>query len=240
MLTRSKFNEWTVLASDADPNARRIFEKFITKNFDGMTVTPLTAGPRRTGPVYKIEFAGKKYVLKSDLRQRHRTDYLVQSFFRGSNAFRLLQSMEKALEKSPNERGVARVFLAADLRDRFIGRIVFQCFVLMEFVDGREVGTIPDGIKTYGNECARILRWMHANKMVHGDAHPGNFMVENGTGTVRAIDISGKKPTRGQMAFDRIRLEKQFGIKNEIRDLPFYLMRFHLAWRKFWQSFKKH
>ena len=237
MLTRSKHKEWTVLSSDADPAARRIFEKFIDGDTADMRVTSLKAGGR-TGPVYEIEFDGKKYVLKHDLRQRHRFDYLVQSFFRGSNAFRLLRKLERALEKSPGERGVARVFLAADKRDPVIGRIVFQCFVLMEFVDGEEVGNIPGGIEKYAPEVARIVHWMHDNEMVHGDVHEGNFMVEKSTGTVRAMDVSGKKPSRGQKALDRIRLEKVFGIKDEEHDPAEFFVRLRLRLRKFFHRLR--
>ena len=232
MLTRSKHKEWTVLSSDADPAARRIFEKFIDGDTADMHVKTLKAGGD-TGPVYEIEFGGKKYVLKIDLRQRHRRDYLVQSFFRGSNAFRLLRKMERALEKSPGERGIARVFLAADKRDPVIGRIVFQSCVLMEFIDGKEIAQIPGGAETYGGECLRILHWMHDNGMVHGDVHPGNFMIENATGTVRAMDISGKAPTRGQKAFDIVHFEEKFGVPADRHNLSYFLVRLGLKYRRF-------
>ena len=46
-----------------------------------------------------VEYGGKKYILKLDKRDRHRFDYLVQSFFLGSNAFRLLKTLHRAAKR---------------------------------------------------------------------------------------------------------------------------------------------
>lgn len=214
---------------DAEIPAPEIFERFVDGNLEPGSVTRLSNG--RTGIVYKIEFRGKTYVLKHDKRERHRFDYLMQSFFRGSNAFRLLKSLSAALEHPlPVGCGVAKIYLVADRRRCF--RFVLESFVLMEFVEGREVGAIPDGVKRYGNACERIVRWLHENGIVHGDVHEDNFIANEKNNTVYAIDISGKKPTGAQFAFDRIRLEECFGIKNEQEDFSTFLTKFHIAWRE--------
>ncbi len=221
MLTEYKHNNWRVLMTDRDPAVAELFNKFLdggAKVF-GDACTALKNG--RTGPVYKIEFRGKKYVLKHDLRKRHRFDNLVSSFFRGSNSFRLLTSFEKAMESDVywiREGGrklpVAEVFLVADRR---CCHCVLESFILMEFVEGQAVCEIPDGIQRYGKECALGIAWLHGHGMVHGDVNRENFLVDS-TGTVRAIDLSGKPPTAVHKADDRFWLEKQLGVKNEIWD----------------------
>lgn len=213
MLTQLHYKNLKVLVSDYDVNALPLFRKFIEGALSCAKVELLSNGP--TGPVYKIEFEGRKYVLKHDLRKRHRFDFLVQSLIRGSNAFRLLRSLEKASEKTPEETGFARVFLVADRR--LFGRVVLESFILMEFVEGLLVSTIPDGIVRYKNECVRIVRWLHENNIVHGDVHPGNFIVDAQTQRVKVIDIAGKYPTELQKAFDCIRTEEKFGVE-KIRD----------------------
>ncbi|MCD8299296.1 MAG: hypothetical protein LUD39_06040 [Opitutae bacterium] len=174
--------------------------------------------------------------MKHDLRKRHRFDYLVQSFFRGSNSFRLLRGLAAAFEKSPQERGAVHVYLAADRRKL---RCVLESYVLMEFIDGKCIDEIVGGISRYAGECARIVRWLHTNKMVHGDIHAGNFKVESGTGDVRAFDLAGKVPSKIAMANDRIWLEKIFGVKNEVRDVAYYVECFRIGWREFWQRVKR-
>lgn len=102
--------------------------------------------------------------------------------------------------------------------------------MLMEYVRGREVYAIPDGRERYGKRCAEIVRRLHANDLVHGDVHLRNFMVEDATNKVRVIDISGKRATPYQRAFDKIRVEEHFGIR---LDKGFWekLVRKHLAMR---------
>lgn len=58
--------------------------------------------------------------------------------------------------------------------------------------------------------------------MVSGDPHRGNFIIENGE--VRIIDLSGKRASAQRKAKDRIDLERHYGIKNEIKDLGYYLL----------------
>ncbi len=231
MLTRYKHGKWTVLYSDEDANCRKIFEDFVSGKKDGYQLLADT----RTGSVYSIELSGKKYILKQDLRKRHRFDYMVQSFFRGSNSFRLVRGLSRAFEKDPKERCAVHVYLAADRR-RF--RCVLESYIVMEFIDGVDVDQIPDGIARYGKECARIVDWLHTHKMVHGDIHAGNFRVENGTGTVRAFDLAGKVASKIAMANDRIWLEQIFGIKNEKKDLAYYIECFRIGWRDFFHRLK--
>ena len=223
MLKRFMIGEWTCLASDADANAPVLFEKFLSGALPKESVALLSDGI--TGEVFKIEFAGKKYVLKRDRKRKHRFEKLVTSFFAGSNAFRLLRGLHRAASDSPDARGgFAEVYLAADRRK---WRFVLESFVLMEFVEGTGVGSLPDGLARYGNACARIIRTLHAYGVIHGDVHPWNFIVSPDGGRVAAIDISGKE----------LRVEERLGVKTEWGGGRFWrrLVRAHLQLRK-WKN----
>ena len=129
MLKQFMIGEWTCLASDADANAPVLFEKFLSGALPKESVALLSDGI--TGEVFKIEFAGKKYVLKRDRKRKHRFEKLVTSFFAGSNAFRLLRGLHcrvnlirfHAIPDSPlhgaNEREMLR------LRDFLTGHGLF-------------------------------------------------------------------------------------------------------------------
>lgn len=229
MIYRCRIDGWKVLFSDEDKDAKAVFEKFLSlRNADG-TVALVASG--RTGPVYKITYGnGRTYILKHDLRKRHRFDYLVQSFFRGSNAFRLLKSFAAARARHPEFHNVADVLLVADRR-RF--HCVLESFILMEFVEGKSLEEIPRGCEIYRGEVASIVSWLHENGMAHGDVHAGNFIKEDGTGTIRAIDLSGKPPTPIVRASDRIRLEEKFGVPNTKKDWGFYYCKAFFSWRGF-------
>lgn len=229
MLKQFMIDGWTCLASDADANAPVLFEKFLNGKLPSESVALLSDGV--TGKVFKIEFAGKKYVLKHDGKRVRRFEKLVKSFFAGSAAFRLLRGLHRAAADSPEARGgFAEVYLVADRRK---GRFVLESFVLMEFVEGTPVGSIPDGLARYGNACARIVRTLHAYGIIHGDVHPWNFIATPDGGRVAAIDISGKNATRYQLALDEIRVEERLGVKSDGGN-GFWrrLVRAHLRLRK--------
>lgn len=242
MLSEYRHGDWLALVSDRDGNARALFDRFLDGGAAAFGADCRTLKDGETGPVYAIDFAGKRYVLKHDLRKRHRFDYLVQSFVRGSNAFRLLRSLDAALAKTSGKNStgrracpagtpppVAEVFLVADRR-RF--RCVLESFVLMEFVEGEPVGRDPARVARFGSACADVVAWLHAHGMVHGDVNGENFLVTP-AGTVRAIDLSGKKPSARKRAEDRIWLEALLGVKNEVRDSGWRLVRLKSAFREF-------
>ncbi|SPX20213.1 lipopolysaccharide core biosynthesis protein [Escherichia coli] len=66
--------------------------------------------------------------------------------------------------------------------------------------------------------------------------HRGNFIIKNGE--VRIIDLSGKRASAQRKAKDRIDLERHYGIKNEIRDLGYYLLVYRKKMRNFMRRLK--
>lgn len=176
-----------------------------------------------------VEYRGKKYLFKLDKRDRHRVDYLLQSFFLGSNAMRLMRTLHRAFRSGFD--GAAKIFLVADKR---CCGCVLHSFYLQEYVEGHDLQeTSEDFYKRYSKEAAGIIRELHKFGCTHGDAHRGNFILEESSGHLKTIDVGGKIPSPPQMATDRMRLEKEWGVKNEIFDWGYYWVRLHKAWRHF-------
>ena len=94
--------------------------------------------------------------------------------------------------------------------------------ILIEYIDGVELCDIPDIDETLKNKIQQSIRSLHEHGMVSGDPHRGNFIIENGE--VRIIDLSGKRASAQRKAKDRIDLERHYGIKNEVKDLGYYLL----------------
>lgn len=82
MIVAYKFGAWRVSFLRDCEAAKKLFEAFVDSRLPRESVTLLADG--LTGKVWKIEFCGRTYVLKHDLRKRHRFEFLVQSFFAGA------------------------------------------------------------------------------------------------------------------------------------------------------------
>lgn len=188
-------------------NAEKPAENFVKTELAGST----------TGRVFKISVGGKNYVFKQDTRRNHALDHRLQSFIFGSNSLRLIRSLERVggAEIFP----AAKVFLVAD-RKRF--GAVTESFLITEYIEGENLGSVPNFRERYGAEVAAVIAKLHANGLVHGDVHERNFILgAAGTryaGKVVGIDLSGKRSTKYTRAEDRIRLEWVFGVPNERRD----------------------
>ncbi|HAT7379319.1 TPA: lipopolysaccharide biosynthesis protein [Salmonella enterica subsp. enterica serovar Dublin] len=77
---------------------------------------------------------------------------------------------------------------------------------------------------------------LHQHGMVSGDPHKGNFILQGNE--IRIIDLSGKRPSRQRKAKDRIDLERHYGIKNNVRDIGFYLLIYKKKLRNFLRRIK--
>lgn len=231
MLTLLKLKGWDVLADNSDGNAAELFDAVLAarKSGEGMISAKIT------GKVQKIEIGGKTYILKNISGHKHRTAYYFQNAVRGSYTFRLARAVHRAVEKNREARRCPEIYLAAN-RMKF-GVPVESC-LLMEFIDGKDVTAIPDGIARYGNACAETVAWLHENGIVHSDACADNFIVEKRTGKVFAIDVSGKVPTGIQKAKDRARIEQVFGVRNRLRDFGWFWTAFSSRRRSFFHALK--
>lgn len=132
--------------------------------------------------------------------------------------------------RAAGEHFMPTIYVAADRR---IFGVSVESYLLTEFISGTDVGKMPNWRERYGDACARCIAACHRYGIVHGDVHPGNFMVENETERVYVVDIAGKKATGISKAIDRMKCEKWFGIKNEIKDPGFRMAQFRIGWRAF-------
>lgn len=182
-----------------------------------------------------VDYNDKRYVLKLDRRDRHRFDYLAQSFFFGSNAFRLMRAANEAFRRG--FRGAPELFLVADSR-RF--GCTLHSFFLREYVAGKTMFDVePEVFEARKDEAKRIVRTLHGFGVTHGDAHPGNFILDEASGRLKVIDVGGKMPTAIQKATDRMRMEKEWGIPNDVRDWGWALARLHVMRRHFLGRLRK-
>ncbi len=182
-----------------------------------------------------VDHRGKEYVLKLDKRDRHRFDYLAQSFFFGSNAFRLMRALNEAFRRG--FRGAPELFFVADSRRFGCTR---HSFFFQEYVVGKTMFAVsPEIFEARKDEAKRIVRTLHGFGVAHGDAHPGNFILDEASGRLKVIDVGGKLPTAIQKATDRMRMEKEWGIPNEVRDWGWAFARLHVMRRHFLERLRK-
>lgn len=182
-----------------------------------------------------VDYHDKKYVLKLDRRDRHRFDYLAQSFFFGSNSFRLMRVLSEAFSRGFH--GAPELLWVADKR-RF--GCTLHSFFFKEYVPGKTLLDLPQEIRErYKDEALRIITTLHEFGTTHGDAHPGNFILDEDSGLLKTIDIGGKPPTAIQKATDRMRLEKEWGIPNELHDWGYALARLHVIRRHFLERLRR-
>lgn len=182
-----------------------------------------------------VDYNDKRYVLKLDRRDRHRFDYLAQSFFFGSNSFRLMRVLSEAFRQGFH--GAPELLWVADKR-RF--GCTLHSFFFKEYVPGKTLLELPPEIRERcKDEALRIITTLHEFGTTHGDAHPGNFILDEDSGLLKTIDIGGKLPTAIQKATDRMRLEKEWGIPNELHDWGYALARLHVIRRHFLERLRR-
>lgn len=244
-LIRTKIADYTVLHKSTADEQVSLFKHLIKDISSEEKEGDCTRTPIYTRTLFHdgrcrcwlVEHLGKKYIFKLDKRDRHRFDYLAQSFFCGSNAFRLMRTLHKAF--SSGFRGAAEIFLVADKRR--LG-CTLHSFFLQEYVEGNDLqNTPPEFYKNYCAEAEEIIKTLHKFGCAHGDAHRGNFILEERTGHLKTIDIGGKIPSPPQKATDRLRLQKEWGIENKTFDWGYFIARLHRGWRHFlWDHFPPH
>ncbi|EFP1474085.1 heptose kinase, partial [Salmonella enterica] len=93
---------------------------------------------------------------------------------------------------------------------------------IIEYIEGIELVDMPEISDEVRGKVKQSIYSLHQHGMVSGDPHKGNFILQGNE--IRIIDLSGKRPSRQRKAKDRIDLERHYGIKNNVRDIGFYLL----------------
>ncbi|EDK0394155.1 heptose kinase, partial [Salmonella enterica] len=115
-------------------------------------------------------------------------------------------------------------------------RYVKTYVMLIEYIEGIELVDMPEISDEVREKIKRSIFFLHQHNMVSGDPHKGNFILQGGK--IRIIDLSGKRPSRQRRAKDRIDLERHYGIKNDVKDIGFYLLIYKKKLRNFLRRIK--
>ncbi|EAQ7353600.1 lipopolysaccharide core heptose(II) kinase RfaY, partial [Salmonella enterica] len=115
-------------------------------------------------------------------------------------------------------------------------RYVKTYVMIIEYIAGIELVDMPEISDEVRGKIKQSIYSLHQHGMVSGDPHKGNFILQGNE--IRIIDLSGKRPSRQRKAKDRIDLERHYGIKNNVRDIGFYLLIYKKKLRNFLRRIK--
>ncbi|EHH0476404.1 lipopolysaccharide core heptose(II) kinase RfaY, partial [Salmonella enterica] len=115
-------------------------------------------------------------------------------------------------------------------------RYVKTYVMIIEYIKGIEFVDMPEISDEVRGKIKQSIYSLHQHGMVSGDPHKGNFILQGNE--IRIIDLSGKRPSRQRKAKDRIDLERHYGIKNNVRDIGFYLLIYKKKLRNFLRRIK--
>ncbi|MGN0835631.1 MAG: lipopolysaccharide core heptose(II) kinase RfaY [Candidatus Spyradosoma sp.] len=192
--------------SEAGRAARAAFLEFV---WTEMPVCEMGRGyqmlkeDKSKGNVIKASVDGFDFVLKQMKPGKHAMTKTLKSLVCGGNAFRLFRKMNFAF--SCGFHRAAEIFLAAEKR---VAGCVIESFVVMEYVQGASV--TRENAAEYGCEVAEIVDELHRFGIIHGDVCPGNFIVEERTGILKCIDVSGKFSTPMARGYDLYSVASRF------------------------------
>ncbi|EDZ0822462.1 lipopolysaccharide core heptose(II) kinase RfaY, partial [Salmonella enterica] len=115
-------------------------------------------------------------------------------------------------------------------------RYVKTYVMIIEYIEGIELVDMTEISDEVRGKIKQSIYSLHQHGMVSGDPHKGNFILQGNE--IRIIDLSGKRPSRQRKAKDRIDLERHYGIKNNVRDIGFYLLIYKKKLRNFLRRIK--
>ncbi|ECJ3083307.1 lipopolysaccharide core heptose(II) kinase RfaY, partial [Salmonella enterica] len=115
-------------------------------------------------------------------------------------------------------------------------RYVKTYVMIIEYIEGIELVDMPEISDEVRGKIKQSIYSLHQHGMVSGDPHKGNFILQGNE--IRIIDLSGKRPSRQRKAKDRLDLERHYGIKNNVRDIGFYLLIYKKKLRNFLRRIK--
>lgn len=171
------------------------------------------------------------YIFKVFAPKSKKLERFLKSFVKGDYYKNLIIQTDRVREKGnefPND-----FYLLAE---RKILNYASVFIMLIEYINGIELDDmecISEEIKT---EIKQKMDKLHSDKMLSGDPHRGNFIVEKSG--VRIIDLSGKYCNSQRMAKDRLAMERHLGIKNDKKDVGYYLVVYKLKLRNFLKKIK--
>ncbi|EJX9815382.1 lipopolysaccharide core heptose(II) kinase RfaY, partial [Salmonella bongori] len=167
--------------------------------------------------VVLIDTAYGKYILKVFSPKVKNTERFFKSLVKGDYYEKLFRQTDRV--RREGFKALNDFYLLAEIKTL---RYVKTYVMLIEYIEGIELVDMPEISDEVKNKIKQSIVSLHKHGMVSGDPHKGNFILQGGE--IRIIDLSGKRPSRQRQAKDRIDLERHYDIKNNVKDIGFYLL----------------
>ena len=227
MIYNKTINGLKVFIKDNDPFYEQVLNDFLTCRVKTLKVFRSIDDTK----VMLIDTDYGKLILKVFSPKVKRNERFFKSLLKGDYYERLFVQTQKVRNEGLNT--LNDFYLLAERKTL---RFVHTYIMIIEYIDGIELCDMPDIDDSLKNKIQQSINALHKHGMVSGDPHRGNFIIKNGE--VRIIDLSGKRASAQRKAKDRIDLERHYGIKNEIKDLGYYLLVYRKKMRNFMRRLK--
>ncbi|EJX9982089.1 lipopolysaccharide core heptose(II) kinase RfaY, partial [Salmonella bongori] len=190
-----------------------IFKDFLSYNLQVLKVFRNIEDTK----VVLIDTAYGKYILKVFSPKVKNTERFFKSLVKGDYYEKLFRQTDRV--RREGFKALNDFYLLAEIKTL---RYVKTYVMLIEYIEGIELVDMPEISDEVKNKIKQSIVSLHKHGMVSGDPHKGNFILQGGE--IRIIDLSGKRPSRQRQAKDRIDLERHYDIKNNVKDIGFYLL----------------
>lgn len=211
MIYKTKMKDFVVYVKDNDAFFKGIFDDFLHYRLNVLKVFRSIEDTK----VVLIDTPRGKFVLKVFAPKDKKFERVAKSFVKGDYYYTLLKQTDRVTGEGlrfPND-----FYLLAE---RKIFNYASLFIMIIEYVDGVELGDLAELNDDVRAEIAEKMQQLHQHNMISGDPHKGNFILSSDG--IRIIDLSGKTPTANRKAKDRIDMERHLGIENELKDLGYY------------------
>lgn len=213
MINKYNIKDYSVFVKKGDEKFLGIFSDFLAFN---TKVTHVFRNISDT-KVMLIDTIYGKFVLKVFHPQKKNGERFFKSCLKGDyyeNLFFQTKRIRNEGCKSIND-----FYLLAEKKTF---RFVHTYIMLIEYIEGTELSDMPYITQELKLKIQNAIHELHQHGMVSGDAHKGNFIIQGDN--VRIIDLSGKRASAQRKAKDRIDLERHYAIKNDKKDMGYYLL----------------
>lgn len=181
-------DDWRIQYRNDGTDYHNLLKKFLAKEIDNVEILSISTNKRK---VYKVEYNGRKFVIKHDAEKEYRWEKRLWHFFVGTQYLRLLRFTNKAVHDGC--KVAQEVYLVAE---KMISRNFFaEAWIIAEYIDGvtcseayKCAGTPKDKQNCLCN-IAKTLTELHKYGIASNDVHLGNFIIDEFSNT-RVIDLS--------------------------------------------------
>lgn len=174
----------------------------VRRDGQDIVLVPMAYGnPKRM--VFRMEWAGRRYVLKRARMGTIGLDRLAPGVIGLSYFTRIMRKVDRAVR---NGCGATQdYFLVAERRTAAFRN---EVWALLEYVEGESLGDQPEG--AYRPELRRTVEELLRHGLTMDDLTLHNFLV--GDGAVRAIDVSCRPFTRLQAVKMTMKMNARYGL----------------------------